>query len=72
MAQGFVDTRHGCIHYTEEGTGKPRVLLHSNSTSVHQYADTMAGFVKNWRVLAMDMPGRGDSDPVTRHRSVTK
>ena len=39
MAQGFVDTRHGCIHYMEEGSGKPLVLLHSNGASVCQYGD---------------------------------
>jgi 3-oxoadipate enol-lactonase len=70
MAQGFVDTRHGCIHYVEEGSGKPLVLLHSNGASVHQYADTMAGFAQNWRVIAMDMPGHGDSDPITKHYSI--
>ena len=26
MAQGFVDTRHGCIHYVEEGSGEPLLL----------------------------------------------
>ncbi len=33
MTQGFADTRHGCIHYYEEGAGKPLVLLHSNGAS---------------------------------------
>jgi hypothetical protein len=25
MAQGFVDTRHGCIHYVQEGSGIPMI-----------------------------------------------
>jgi pimeloyl-ACP methyl ester carboxylesterase len=27
MTQGFVDTRHGCIHYVEEGAGKNNVAV---------------------------------------------
>jgi 3-oxoadipate enol-lactonase len=72
MAQGFVETRHGCIHYYEEGSGKPLILLHSNGASAHQYDDCMAGFAKNWRVIAMDMPGHGDSDPITKHYSIER
>ena len=70
--QGFVDTRHGCIHYYEQGSGLPLILLHSNGASAHQYNDTLSEFAKTWRVIAMDMPGHGDSDPITRHYSIER
>ncbi len=70
MKQGFEYTRHGCIHYYEEGAGKPLILLHSNGASAHQYDDCMQLFAKNWRVIAWDMPGHGDSDPITKHYSI--
>ena len=72
MTQGFVDTRHGCIHYYEEGTGKPLILLHSNGASAHQYDDCMAGFAKQWRVISWDMPGTAipiRSPSITRSRN---
>src|SRR5690606_23088194 len=35
-----------------------------------QYEDVMAAFAERWRVLAMDMPGHGDSEPITRHYTI--
>ncbi|NBR27786.1 MAG: alpha/beta hydrolase [Betaproteobacteria bacterium] len=71
MKDGFVQSAsHGCIHYVEAGSGKPLVLLHSNGASALQYRFTMEEFAKTWRVIAMDMPGHGDSDPITRHYSI--
>ena len=71
MKDGFVQSAsHGCIHYVEAGSGKPLVLLHSNGASALQYRFTMEEFAKTWRVIAMDMPGHGDSDPLTLHYSI--
>jgi pimeloyl-ACP methyl ester carboxylesterase len=71
MKDGYVQTaNHGGVHYVEAGSGKPLVLLHSNGASVHQYEQVMEDFAKTWRVIAMDMPGHGDSDPITHHYSI--
>ena len=70
MKDGFVQIRHGRIHYLEAGAGAPLVLLHSNGASAHQYEAVLPGFARRWRALAMDMPGHGDSDPISRHYSI--
>jgi pimeloyl-ACP methyl ester carboxylesterase len=71
MKHGFVNTKsHGRVHYLEAGEGPVLVLLHSNGASAFQYEQVLPGFSKGWRTLAMDMPGHGDSDPITRHYSI--
>lgn len=72
MKHGFVQTRaHGRLHYLEgPGNGAPLVLLHSNGASAFQYEQVMAGFAQRWRVLALDMPGHGDSEPLSRHYTI--
>lgn len=70
MKDGFVGTRHGRIHYLEAGAGAPLVLLHSNGASAWQYEHVIGSFAERWRVIAMDMPGHGDSDPLTKHTTI--
>lgn len=70
MKHGFVQTSNGRLHYLEAGKGEPLVLLHSNGASAFQYEQVMPGFAERWRVLALDMPGHGDSDPITRHYQI--
>ena len=72
MKHGFAQTTQGRIHYLEEGRGPILVLLHSNGASAFQYEDVMAAFAPRWRVLAMDMPGHGDSDRITVHTPIEK
>jgi pimeloyl-ACP methyl ester carboxylesterase len=67
---GFVETRSGRIHYLESGEGDPLILLHSNGCSAHEYESVIPILSKKYRVLAWDMPGHGDSDPLTRHWSI--
>ena len=69
--EGFVQTNgHGRMHYLEAGSGTPLVLIHTNGGSAHQYAGVMPALARQFRVIAWDMPGHGDSDPVTRHYSI--
>lgn len=71
MKEGTIHTAgHGGVHYVEAGAGKPLVLLHSNGASALQYRFTLDEFAKSWRVIAMDMPGHGDSDPLGRHYTI--
>jgi magnesium chelatase accessory protein len=72
MKHGFANTIQGRLHYLEQGSGQPLVLLHSNGASAFQYEEVMAGFAARWRVLALDMPGHGDSDRITAHTSIEK
>jgi pimeloyl-ACP methyl ester carboxylesterase len=71
MKHGFVQTKsHGRVHYLEAGEGPVLVLLHSNGASAFQYDQVLPKFAQNWRTIAWDMPGHGDSDPISRHYSI--
>src|ERR1700749_4266392 len=67
----FVPTRWGRIHYREAGAdGIPLILLHSNGASAYEFEHVIGPLSERQRVLAWDMPGQGDSDPLPRHLSV--
>jgi pimeloyl-ACP methyl ester carboxylesterase len=66
----FTHTSFGRIHYLEAGSGEPLILLHSNGGSAYEYEHVIEPLSKNFRVLAWDMPGQGDSDPLLKHASV--
>jgi pimeloyl-ACP methyl ester carboxylesterase len=70
MKHGFAQTTQGRLHYLEQGSGSPLLLLHSNGASAFQYEDVLPLFAQRWRVLALDMPGHGDSDRITRHTTI--
>lgn len=61
---------HGRQHYKEAGSGEPLILIHTNGASAWQYAEVFPLLWTRFRVIAWDMPGHGDSDPITRHYSV--
>jgi pimeloyl-ACP methyl ester carboxylesterase len=47
-----------------EGTGRPVVLVHSNSTSSRSWRPLLSGpFGAAFRCLALDLPGHGESPP---------
>jgi pimeloyl-ACP methyl ester carboxylesterase len=71
MKDGFVQTaKHGEIHYLEAGSGAPLILLHSNGGSAYEWEHCIDELGAKYHVYAWDMPGHGDSDPLTRHKSV--
>jgi pimeloyl-ACP methyl ester carboxylesterase len=72
MQDGFASTAYGRVHYLEEGSGAPLVLLHSNGCSAYEYEHVIGTLGRHRRVIAWDMPGHGDSDPITRHLPVTE
>jgi 3-oxoadipate enol-lactonase len=68
---GFVETSHGRIHYLEAGSASDvMILLHSNGGSAYEFEDVLDGMAETYRVLAWDMPGHGDSEPIAKHYSV--
>ncbi|MFN8532738.1 MAG: alpha/beta fold hydrolase [Dehalococcoidia bacterium] len=62
MRRGFVDTPDGQIHYLEEGSGDPVVLLHPSPHSSNFFYHTIPVLSPHLRVIAMDSMGYGDSD----------
>ena len=66
----FVDLDGRRTHYLDEGEGRTIVLLHSGGGSLHEFEDVVAPLAKRFRVIAWDMPGHGDSDPLLKHHSI--
>jgi 3-oxoadipate enol-lactonase len=67
MEDRFAQTNQGRIHWLEAGSGDALILLHSNGCSAHEFQQVFEPLAKQFRVIAWDMPGHGDSDPITRH-----
>ena len=50
------------MHYVDEGSGDPIVLLHGNPTSSYLWRNIMPYLTDVGRCIAPDMIGMGDSD----------
>jgi dipeptidyl aminopeptidase/acylaminoacyl peptidase len=53
------------IHFIEEGKGEPAVLIHglqANAVVNWQLTGVVAALAKDYRVIALDLPGHGQSD----------
>lgn len=56
------------IHYHEAGSGYPLILLHGSGPGASgwsNFSGNLEALAANFRVLAVDMPGWGASDPCT-------
>ena len=62
MKRAYADIPAGQIHYRIEGNGEPLLLLHAAVTSSNEYSRVIPLLSKNYRVIAMDFLGNGDSD----------
>jgi len=51
----------GSVHYSEYGQGEPLVLLHANPGDSQDFEAVIPALSKNYRVLALDWPGYGQS-----------
>jgi len=71
MRRGYVDTSSGQVHYRELGDGPPIVLIHQALRSSLEYKRVMPLLADRWRVIAVDLPGYGDSDLPETAPSVT-
>ena len=58
----FVTTRLGRIHAAIAGTGLPVLLLHQTPRSWDEYRDVLPLLGRDFRAIAMDTLGFGDSD----------
>jgi len=58
----FVDLDGARIHYVDEGSGEPVLLLHGNPTWSFLYRKIIAGLRDDFRCVALDYPGYGMSN----------
>ncbi len=72
VRRNYVDSGDLQIHYREVGSGdRPIVLLHQSASSSVGYVELMQLLAKNYRIIALDTPGFGGSDPFTVPVSVS-
>ena len=55
----YADVGGARVHYVDEGTGPPLLLLHGNPTWSFLYRDIIRGLRDRYRCLAVDYPGFG-------------
>ncbi len=60
----YADVVGSRVHYVDEGTGPPLLLLHGNPTWSFLYRDVILGLRDRYRCIAVDFPGFGLSSPV--------
>ena len=64
----FIDLDGARIHYADEGTGEPVLLLHGNPTWSFLYRKIIAGLRDEFRCIAPDYPGYGMSSAPPGYR----
>ena len=62
----FVEAGRAKLHYLDYGTeGKPPMLcVHGGAANAHWFDYVAPGLIDDYHVLAVDLRGHGDSDPV--------
>lgn len=60
----FIRLSGGTVHVRLSGGGRPLLMLHSNGLSWHESAAVIERLEADHEVIAWDMPGQGDSDPI--------
>jgi pimeloyl-ACP methyl ester carboxylesterase len=56
------------VHYRDRGQGKVIVLLHGANSSLFTWEGWTEALVKDYRVIALDLPGHGLTGPDPRER----
>ena len=59
----YADVAGARVHYIDEGSGPPLLLLHGNPTWSFLYRDIVKGLRDRYRCIAVDHPGFGLSSP---------
>ncbi|MCG5431074.1 alpha/beta hydrolase [Mycobacterium sp. MYCO198283] len=58
-----LSTRAGRLAYSETGSGRPVLLLHAALHDRHDFEPVTEFLAERHRVIALDWPGHGDSEP---------
>ncbi len=60
-SSSFIDSDYGRIAVSDQGEGAGLFLIHGNSSLKEVFETTIAAFSDRYRVVAMDLPGHGES-----------
>lgn len=58
------------VHYIEQGHGEPLLLLHGVGMRAEAWEPQIAYFSKNYKVIAVDLPGHGESDALLSQKDL--
>lgn len=58
----FTEVEHTRIHYLSAGQGETILFIHGFPTSAYLWRNVMAPLAKKYHVIAIDLPGYGQSD----------
>lgn len=61
MTSKYLDTRHGRMHYIDEGSGPPILFVHGTPTNSYEYRHLIAALSATHRCVAPDHLGFGRS-----------
>ena len=61
--RAYADTPNGQLHYRHAGEGPPLLILHQTASCSEQFEGMIPMLASAHRVLALDTPGYGMSDP---------
>ena len=62
LKDGYVEVMGVRLHYVKDGEGSPIIFQHGFGQSWYQWKNQLAEFAKDHEVVAVDMPGFGESD----------
>ena len=68
--RGYADTPFGQLHYVEQGTGRPVLMLHQTPRSWDEFREVQPLVAAGARAVAMDMLGFGLSPSVPAPQTV--
>jgi pimeloyl-ACP methyl ester carboxylesterase len=68
--RGYADTSRGQLHYADDGTGPPVLLLHQTPRSWDEFRELIPRLAPHHRVVAMDMLGFGASAPAGGQQAI--
>jgi pimeloyl-ACP methyl ester carboxylesterase len=63
LRPGTIEGPRGALHYFEGGSGKTVVLLHGSGSQAGDWHDVVPALARRYHVLALDLPGHGESGP---------
>ena len=70
VLRAYANTHNGQLHYRYAGQGEPILMLHQTPSSSAQFERVIPMFAASCRVLALDTPGFGMSDPPPRQYTI--
>jgi 3-oxoadipate enol-lactonase len=70
VIDGFAVGSFGRIHYRGAGAGTPMVLMHGVGSSAHEFEQVIGRLAPEFRVIAWDMPGHGESETPAHELSI--